>query len=361
MLFALRASCFLIGFTMSATLSPAEVVKLQQFRLGEKGNEAAKFSARIDGGVKFSTAVSPSGDVLSLIAKDSGKWELYRVRNAFGSPSQDRLVLPGFFSKKDKQGLDSLRAYLYISSDGRFAICAAGASWYDGPRTRPTSIAADDVISLVDLSAFNIVTSTHTRDLPIFPTRSIKLDHEDHVLLDSSMWTGQEWRYAFVRLDIPSLTPGPACHYQSNPTTVTACEAALGPSVVFQEYRRREMPTGTELFPDWRLQMPSLCATKHVSSLFIEADEVCHWYKLTDDKKFGLAERSTVSLNIVLDWYSSGRSVYIAFDATNGSQIGEIPVQRGSVPEFHFGYSGGRDYLVAIENGTLVNIYELRE
>ena len=366
----LRGSCSLAGATILTLSLSAEVVQVQQIRLGAKSNQAAKFSTRIDTGPRFATVVSPAGNVLSLVAKDSGNWELYRVRSWLESPFQEKLVIPGFPSKKDKPDMSSLDAFVSVTSDGAYAICASSASWYQGPSTRPLSYTADDVIAVVDLSGFTVIRTIHTRDtLGLFTSRSIKLDHEDRVLLHSSDFIDGQWRHAFVRLAIPSLAPGPVCHYvwvgdpprqRDEATTVDDCQAALKPSVALEEYRKREIPTGTELFPSWQRELPSVCTHKGLDQVFSHVDEDCHWYKLTDDKKFGIAERSVVRLNIILDWYSRGSSTYIVFNATKDLPIGEIPIKNSS-PAFRFAMKGEHDYLIVIENGTLLTIYELRE
>jgi hypothetical protein len=363
----LRGCLLLAALAVLSSSSPAEVVKLRELSLFPA--RAWKISTATDPGVKSASVISPSGDLLSFVAKDTGAWELRRLRNWAKSPVQDWLVLHGFFTRKDRPNLTYLRPFVYVTSNGLYAICAAAAMWRNRQPGHPMTEAGDAVVSVVDLSAFKVVATAHTRELGLFALLFVYLDHEDYVLVNSTEFVDNHYRSILVRLSVPTLSAGPVCSYgyvgelsneHEEVTTADTCQAAVGPRFGFEEYRKREMPTGTELFPSYRQHEPSLCASKELSHGWTQIDESCHWYKLTDDGKFGIVERSRTSLNTILDSYSAARPAYIAFSTVGDSPIGEISVRKGSLPVFQFAYRDGRDYLLVIEDGTFVTVYELR-
>src|SRR5271170_2331002 len=83
-----------IATLIFASRATAEVRKLREIDLSPKQ----------DRGIVFATGITPSGDLLSFVAKNSGTWQLYRVRNWHtASASIEVLSLPGSFSKADVQ------------------------------------------------------------------------------------------------------------------------------------------------------------------------------------------------------------------------------------------------------------------
>jgi hypothetical protein len=72
--------------------SSALVVKVRDFNISEPHDHHALFAM----------AVTPAGDVLSLIARDTGDWELHRIRDWSAGPvASDKLLLQGYFSRRD--------------------------------------------------------------------------------------------------------------------------------------------------------------------------------------------------------------------------------------------------------------------
>ncbi len=96
----------------------AQVPKVKDINLDSKRDRS----------VLFDMAVTPTGDVLSFVAKGTGDWELYRVSNWLGeTPSVKKLVLPGYFSKADskrgEKAVENLNAAVFVTRDGSYAVC----------------------------------------------------------------------------------------------------------------------------------------------------------------------------------------------------------------------------------------------
>ena len=74
----------------------AQVPKVKDINLDSKRDRS----------VLFDMAVTPTGDVLSFVAKGTGDWELYRVSNWLGeTPSVKKLVFRDISQKQIPRGV----------------------------------------------------------------------------------------------------------------------------------------------------------------------------------------------------------------------------------------------------------------
>ncbi len=107
-----------------------------------------------DRGVLFAMAITPEQDVLSYVAKGDGKWLLTRVRSWLdNSPLEQTIDVPGW-SRADLIGLfGRLTADLFVTPDGRFAICVTAGVWKHDNQ---------EMGSVVDLQEFKVIKTTHT-------------------------------------------------------------------------------------------------------------------------------------------------------------------------------------------------------
>ena len=126
----------------------------------------------------FAMAITPAQDVLSFVAKPDGKWLLTRVRNWLDkTPTEQTIDVPGWTRADLAAAFGPVHLDLFVTSDGRFVICVASGHW-----NRNQKMASDDLISVVDLRRFEMVTSTHA---PADPgeIRSFYLDGAQHLAL----------------------------------------------------------------------------------------------------------------------------------------------------------------------------------
>src|SRR5271156_4657510 len=115
----------IIAALICASPATAQVLKLREINLSPKQ----------DRGIVFATGITPSGDLLSFVAKNSGTWQLYRVRNWHtASASTEVLSVSGFFSKAETQDAEGRRvemldAQVFATADGAYAVCVANPFW----------------------------------------------------------------------------------------------------------------------------------------------------------------------------------------------------------------------------------------
>jgi hypothetical protein len=332
--------------------SSAQVVKVRDFNISERQDHHALFAM----------AVTPAGDVLSLIARDTGDWELHRIRDwDVGPVASDKLLLQGYFSRRDEKDLESVKAAVFVTKDGNYAICVGGARWLKRPnylflkgRGVKGTAHADDVVAVVDLLTFKIVATSHTADLGLLEFhQSIKLDSEDRVFIDSTS-SGKPEHGVFMRLSVPSLTIGPKCTYariydsavqwHREATAEDACEAALGGAINLEQYYQREFP---------RFELPAVCRGS--------AAEFCHWAgRFSVDGKYGLAERADGHERVLFPGWVFTHHAYLVFSAASRSDIGEVKVPPDVSAAGLLAYHAGRDYLLLLQDGTHLTVYELR-
>ena len=182
---------------------------------------------------------------------------------------------------------------------------------------------SDNVIAVVDLPTFRVVGTTHTAGLSLFEFHGgVQLDHDGFLLIDS---LSLDRRGAFIRLAIPSLTPGPICVYNwvagsakrstpgiavpngqhPEPQTAEACSVALG-SAPFSVYSELIQPT---------LRFPAAgCDTGNKA-------EFCRWLgSFTADGRFGVAEAHDGHDNLFGNFIMTNAR-YIIFSSAKRSDV----------------------------------------
>jgi hypothetical protein len=326
--------------------SHAQAVKVQDFDLN---------TAR-DRRVLFNTVATPSGDVLSFIAKDTGDWQLYRVSRWLSkSPIEEKLLLPGYFSKADKKDLEQLNARVYVTRDGAYAVCVGSAEWLKRVRGWAVGNArSDDIISVVDLATYKVVASVRTDTLNLYEFHGVTLDDDGYVRV-SSLSSGKSKHDAFIRLSVPALQVGPRCTYDwstdatgtihMEPTADDRCLESLKPKTLEAYFDEKQSS---------RFQKPIACEDN--SSNFCHAPDG----EFTADGKFGVAESTEGHDNIFGNWVTTG-SKYIIFSTARRADVDEIKTPTDDPVEKVLTSLDGRDYLVLIRDGTLFSIYELRD
>lgn len=314
---------------------------------------------RVRGGL-FDLAVTPAGAALSFIAQNSGTWQLYRVRNwQQKTPMQDKLLLPGFFSKKDRNNLETLDGHVYVTRDGKYAVCVASAEWVrrSGGVTADTP-RSDDVIATVDLAEFRVVATIHTEPLGLFAYHRVLLDTEDKLGI-SSLSAGSGRRGALIRLSIPDLKPGRRCAYRwtaraavrARPEVVDAdgCRAALG-SLNLDQYLQAQLPS---------FSFPAVCEDSQAEFCRLP-DVFTGAAAFSGDGKYGVAERIERRDNIIGGPVTTSFR-YVVFSTAKRVDIGEVKEPVNASLRRVVATVNGRDYLVVLENGTHLTAYELQD
>jgi hypothetical protein len=184
--------------------------------------------------------------------------------------------------------------------------------------------------------------------------RDVTLDSEDRVLVDS-VSSEKPKRGAFVRLSVPSLSSGSKCEYSwvddsktkqhREMTTTSECEASLGASTDFERYFQRERPPFA-----WP---PAVCSGSSAEFCRLPGGV------LTSDGKYGVAERRDGHDNLFGNWVTS-RFRYVIFSSAKRSDIGEIKLPTDDSTQSRLAYQGGRDYLLLLQDGIRLTVYELR-
>jgi hypothetical protein len=341
----LRAALLSVVVVALATPSFAQVVKIRDFNL----------SAPRDRRALFSIAVTPSGDVLSFIANDTGEWQLYRVRNwRQGTPVESKLLMPGFFSKKDTTDMETLGPQVFVTSDGAFAICVGSAEWLKRVGGRAVGDAkSDDVISVVDLSTFQVVSTARTGTMGLLEFHGVSLDHHGHILVNS-ISQDKPSHSVFVRLSIPLLKSGPKCSYRliedspgkEHPESIdeSGCRESLKPMTLGQYFQEWSPPTSQKF-----------AACQNNSAEFCRVPG-----EFTPDGKFGVGDRSEGHDNIFGSWVITSSS-YVIFSTSKNMDIGEIKEPTNDSVRKALLSMDGRDYLLVVQDGTHLDVYELNE
>jgi hypothetical protein len=340
--------CRWIPVLVLATLAlplQAQVVKVRDFKLNTPQDRR----------ILFDVAATPSGDVLSFIAKNTGEWQLHRVRNWLSeSPGEEKLLLPGYFSKTDQKDLELLTAGVFVSRDGAYAVCVGSAEWLKRIRGRAVGNArSDDVISVVDLATFKIVATVRTRALDLYEFHGVTLDDDGYVRV-SSLSSGKLKHDAFIRLSVPSLQPAPRCTYdwstdagklRVESTADRRCLESLKPKTL-EEYIDEKRPSS--------IHEPIACENNGADFCRLPDQ------RFTSDGKFGVADSDEGHDNL-FGSYVTTRSSYVIFSTSKRADVGEIKLPTDDLAKSMLIALAGRDYLVVVRDGTLFGVYELRD
>lgn len=358
-----KHACCVTATLIFASRATAEVRKLREIDLSPKQ----------DRGIVFATGITPSGDLLSFVAKNSGTWQLYRVHNWHtASASTEVLSVSGFFSKAETQDaegrrVEMLNAQVFATADGAYAVCVANPFWVKRALGRAEGRSrSDNIIAIVDLSTFTVVGKTHTEGLDLFEVHSsVQLDHDGFLLLDS---LSGDKRGAFIRLAVPSLKPSPVCVYkwvpgEPKPKVPGEFTVPAGQHPELQTPEACRAALGSTPFSDYSLLIQS---TFKFPSPGCDSDnrnhaEFCRWPgSFTSDGKFGIAYAHD-GHDSLLGNYVETNARYVLFSSAKRSDMGEVKVSTRDSVQVATAALDGRDFLITISNGTHLIIYELRD
>lgn len=337
-----------IAVALLAVCAPpsiAGVLKIKEVRL----------AARQDRGALSGMAVTHVGDVLSFVAENTGNWQLYRIRSwSGGQPTIQTITLSGYFSRAEQPDMEMLNASVLATSDARYAICVGSAEWVKRVRGRAVgNVRSDDLIAVVDLASFKVISTARTRDLGLPEFHEVHLDPAGQILVDS-LSQGKPKKGAFTRLSLPAQAPGSLCNYNwitASPTqehreadATEGCRSELG-SKSISDYFESIIPKGP-----WP---PAGCDNDNQAQ-YCRLPTVA----VTENGKFGIALYTTVHDNILGNWVET-QQTYVAFSTERRADIGRIDVSPRDSNRLATFARNGRDYLLLVANGTRLVVYEL--
>jgi len=336
---------------ISATPAHGQVRLLRRISLGPAQHwSLSDISGTFD---RNAIALTPAGDVLLFSARRDGNWELYRARGwKTEKDSVERLILPGYFSLKDRQDLEELAADLFVTKDGAYAVCVGDARWLKRVHGKAVGNSrADNIVAVVDLATLKIAKSIHTKDLHIFDEfQEVSVDSDGRVLVTGSP-LGSSATRALVRLAIPSLISGLKCEYASVPDKNAAahagaaldqdCEKALG-STSLENYSATHHPAVAG-DPQFR------CADAALEYC-PQPDE------FTADQRFGLG-LLTEGHDVFFGGWAETRAVAVIFSTQTRSEIGRLDLDKDRDMGPYLAGDDERAYLLVLRKSTELRVY----
>lgn len=310
--------------------------------------------------VVFAMVVTPGQDVLSLIANPEGKWRLSRVRGWFAKDfHEDRITVPGLVLGERQDWFSPWEAYVYLTPDSRYAICETKA-FRSGHRGQ------EEIVSVVDLTAFRIVATLHGPEVPELrgDFRSFGLDRSGHLIAEAQTpfprHPGDDAfkggaRVKLAVLSIPDLRVIHSCEY-SQWVTSGRVERMEGENTCAELLAHEEgADTLTGFKTTWSRggekagdrPRPPGCAflgySVHLSPDGKYEREVC----ISSHRGFwGNPVVTKVMENIYL--------------GTTGEKLGTVNEPRTSV-DSRFASVNGTPYLLVMEGGTRLMVYTVTE
>lgn len=281
-------------------------------------------------GVAFDMSVAPNGDLLSFLAKQDGGWRLMRIRNWLDQrPEVESVAVPGPPGVSPAAGVS---ATLLITTEGPLAVAIA-----TGPVRGDNGY--DNVVSVIDSRNLSVLATVHQSGILEYSLDrngglvSVEADHAGRVPVTANQGA------ATVRLRffaLPGLMPSGSCQFSESRQAGAWIphDADCGPSLrdildglnppIFQEAAHRSH----QFSPDGRYRGDDQVAFGHTffeGALFIKEDH---------------------------------EDIY---DTKSGNLIGTVKYTTRDSVISHFASLAGRDYLLVMEGGTKLKVYQIPE
>jgi hypothetical protein len=307
----------------------------------------------------FAMALMPDQDVLSLVANDEGTWRLSRVRRWLDKqPLESSLMLPGLF-QNGREGWSNWGTWstrLLVTPDNKFAICIVSAYASTG-RTR------EDLVNAVDLVQFRTSASSQISALAKVrgDYREYYLDRKGSLVVNASTFprnggddtAGTSHNLAVFTL--PALNIADQCEYSEwvrggkvfRRENETTCAALLLNSGVgslddfsgmsLERVRAREAVETAR---------PPNCAFLTYSS-YLSRDGRFRWERCTEGHR-GFWGNFVVT-----------HPVENIFLVATGQKLGSITAPSDHPLQSSFATIEDRDFLLVMEGGTRLGVYEI--
>lgn len=333
-----------IAFLVVAGTAQAEVKLVSEYRLKPPRDKR----------ILFQMVVTPTQDVLSFVASEDGKWRLARVRNWLNNqPIEESLAIPGLVQKRPNEWL-RFDARLFLTPDGRFAVCIAS-----GSRSSPSG--DEDLVSVVDLDQFRLVANLQVSALPQTSGtyRLYHLDRRGYLAVNAvtQSRSGSEWRYAkkLALLSLPGLDIAGQCEYSElsggaggQMEHEDACDALVKDAGVpsLPEYMNTFVENDEVL--QRKSPRPPECALFTYAS-YLSRDGRFRRELCTDGHRgfWGSFVVTNARENV--------------FSSDTGKPLGSVKWPNSHPLQSRFAIAGGRDYLLTMEGGTILRIYQITQ
>jgi hypothetical protein len=340
----------LAAFAATAT---AEVQQTARIVLGPSQPSWSFFdlSGRFGG---QALALTPSSDFLSFSPRRNGTWELYRVRG-WGSPKPaiDHLPLPGYYSSHDERDLDDLTARVFVTPDGRYAVCSGTGEWLKRVHGRAVGQGrTESKLTVVDLATFQAVRSLRTDKFDLFEFHSVFMDAEGRIVIETNA-LNDKGSNAFLQLELPSLQAGQRCSFAlvsdanhlEHPvaTTPSTCTQMLH-NITLEKYLLEQ-----ESLPPHHVD-GYICANAH--------GEFCPQPDLfSPDLQFGLGIESEGRDSFLGSWVQT-RATAFFFSVRTHREVGEMDITH-QPPYLKFATFRGKTFLLFLRKGSVLTVYQL--
>jgi len=298
-----------------------------------------------DRGVLFTMAITPEQDVLSFVAKGDGKWLLTKVRNWLdNSPLEQSIDVPGW-SRADLVGLfGGLTADLFVTPDGRFAICISSGVWKHDNQEK---------VSVVDLQEFKLVKTAHTS---LNETRAHYFDRAGRFVtlaLNVNGRTGESDERLEL-MDLPTLTVEDQCQFKEwiRGAEVTRREGENNCDALLSRISASRVSLAAYL--------DGLVRSDGLPRAHRNLSPPCSSREVTADGRFELQYCENFHHNWLDNPVVSDRRFNIRSVKT-GSVVGTIEEPNRESIKSKLVYQSGRDILLIMEGGTKLKAYQLKE
>ena len=310
--------------------------------------------------VIFAMAVTPEHDVLSVVANDDGTWRLSRVRHWLDQqPLEESLSLPGLVQggREGWSGWGIWSQQLSISPDGNVALCIVSAN---NGRER------QDLVSVVSLDHLKIVTSVRTSALAEVSGnfRTYRLDRRGHLVVDAST--------PFPRQPGDDAFFGGASHKLA---TFALPRLSMTGNCEYSEWMGRGSVVRRENESNCAglLQNSGVNSLDELSKTFVETDEVTQTTKgappggcafltyISHISRDGRLRRELCSgghRGFFGNFAVTGVRENI-YSVQTGQQLGFIKEPSDHPLQSRFATLDGRDYLLVMEGGTRLWVYQI--
>ena len=189
-----------IGLLVCAFTIRAEVKEVRTYHTREPR----------DRGVLFAMAVTPSGDVLSLVAKKDGKWRLARIRDwLYKNASEETIDVPGI-GAADRPKFVSV--YLLTPAGGKFAVAIAQGVTPGG---------TENTVSVIGPVTLKTLVTTLVRDNLVWAVdpegRLVgrETDDSNHSAVVQSH-SGRRRETKLMLFDVPRMSPMQECRFEES-------------------------------------------------------------------------------------------------------------------------------------------------
>jgi len=288
--------------------------------------------------VLFAMAVAPDNDVLSLVAKNYGTWRLTRIRSWWDkNPTDETIDVPGI---PPSGKLQMLSASVLATTDGNFAVAiASGFTANESQRGG----ALENVVSSINLHEFAVKNSAHQAGiLEYFTDRDGRLvaqqtDYGSKRTPLVRAAPGVQRTIALAFFSIPSLTPAGTCHFS---------ETLSGASWI-----PHDQDCGPSLHP-------LLDGLRPLRDQTLPAGPPCGPAGSTPDGLYRIESCSDFHRNfwgnpVVTEMHEN------VYRVSTGAPIGTVKETVHNTVNSRLAEHDGHDYLLVMEGGTFLKVYEI--